>query len=225
MGTFEAIIPFISGTVPCLFRPDTELGKGPQTRCNRRKDKRLPQFINCLNAHKRGMVNQRFPMTGHTFYNSPIFNKSHQLICYCQQRESDNVAGSDNKSKTWYEDFIKGLYSVNDMLKVPNILEFWGVEQENGSDKTNDRAKDHMVEEAWELLRDSVVYYCAGPIGTIAAKPDASSSDILNYDQVFIRDFISSGLAFLLNGEYDIVRNFILYTLQLQVCKHLLSAT
>ncbi|KAJ6938039.1 alkaline/neutral invertase E [Populus alba x Populus x berolinensis] len=33
---------------------------------------------------------------------------------------------------------------------------------------------------------------------------------------VFIRDFIPSGIAFLLKGEYDIVRNFILYTLQLQ---------
>ncbi|GFP88815.1 alkaline/neutral invertase e chloroplastic [Phtheirospermum japonicum] len=51
--------------------------------------------------------------------------------------------------------------------------------------------------------------------GTIAAK-DPTSSDVLNYDQVFIRDFIPSGIAFLLKGDYDIVRNFILHTLQLQ---------
>jgi hypothetical protein len=73
-----------------------------------------------------------------------------------------------------------------------------------------------IEEEAWDLLRESVVNYCGNPIGTIAAK-DPNSTNVLNYDQVFIRDFIPSGIAFLLKGEYDIVRNFILYTLQLQV--------
>ncbi|KAK8601734.1 hypothetical protein V6N13_058585 [Hibiscus sabdariffa] len=72
-----------------------------------------------------------------------------------------------------------------------------------------------IEEEAWDLLKESVVYYCGNPIGTIAAS-DTSSSSILNYDQVFIRDFIPSGVVFLLKGEYDIVRNFILHTLQLQ---------
>lgn len=81
--------------------------------------------------------------------------------------------------------------------------------------------KDHkygetLEDEAWNLLRDSIVYYCNKPIGTIAAK-DPGNTSILNYDQVFIRDFIPSGIAFLLKGEYEIVRNFILYTLQLQV--------
>ncbi|GFZ07303.1 alkaline/neutral invertase [Actinidia rufa] len=74
---------------------------------------------------------------------------------------------------------------------------------------------DSIEDEAWNLLRESVVYYCGNPIGTIAAN-DPTDSGILNYDQVFIRDFIPSGIAFLLKGEYDIVRNFILYTLQLQ---------
>ncbi|KAL4591676.1 hypothetical protein LXL04_004646 [Taraxacum kok-saghyz] len=72
-----------------------------------------------------------------------------------------------------------------------------------------------LEEEAWDLLRASMVYYCGNPVGTIAAN-DPSDSSILNYDQVFIRDFIPSGIAFLLKGEYDIVRNFILHTLQLQ---------
>lgn len=81
------------------------------------------------------------------------------------------------------------------------------------SHKTNECS---VVEEAWDLLRESVVYYCGNPIGTIAAN-DPSDTSILNYDQVFIRDFIPSGIAFLLKGEFDIVRNFILYTLQLQV--------
>ncbi|KAI3824671.1 hypothetical protein L1987_06139 [Smallanthus sonchifolius] len=73
-----------------------------------------------------------------------------------------------------------------------------------------------IEDEAWEFLRASMVYYCVHPVGTIAAN-DPSDSSILNYDQVFIRDFIPSGIAFLLKGEYDIVWNFILHTLQLQV--------
>lgn len=73
-----------------------------------------------------------------------------------------------------------------------------------------------LEDEAWSLLRSSMVYYCGSPIGTIAAI-DSSDSNTLNYDQVFIRDFIPSAIAFLLNGEYEIVRNFILHTLQLQV--------
>ncbi|PIN20811.1 hypothetical protein CDL12_06506 [Handroanthus impetiginosus] len=60
-----------------------------------------------------------------------------------------------------------------------------------------------------------MVYYCGNPIGTIAAN-DPSDSNTLNYDQVFIRDFVPSGIAFLLKGEYEIVKNFILHTLQLQ---------
>ncbi|KAH9297800.1 hypothetical protein KI387_029482, partial [Taxus chinensis] len=69
--------------------------------------------------------------------------------------------------------------------------------------------------EAWKLLRAAVVNYCGSPIGTIAAN-DPLDPNKLNYDQVFIRDFIPSGIAFLLKGEYEIVRNFILHTLQLQ---------
>lgn len=84
------------------------------------------------------------------------------------------------------------------------------------------KAKVESIEkEAWNLLRQSIVYYCANPVGTIAAN-DPIDSCILNYDQVFIRDFVPSGIAFLLKGDYDIVRNFILHTLQLQVIKYLL---
>jgi tartrate dehydratase beta subunit/fumarate hydratase class I family protein len=85
-----------------------------------------------------------------------------------------------------------------------------------GRDASPKVSVDPIEEEAWELLRNSMVYYCGSPIGTIAAN-DPTSSSVLNYDQVFIRDFIPSGIAFLLKGEYDIVRNFLLHTLQLQV--------
>lgn len=70
--------------------------------------------------------------------------------------------------------------------------------------------------EAWELLRKAVVNYCGNPVGTVAAN-DPADSQPLNYDQVFIRDFIPSAIAFLLKGETEIVRNFLLHTLQLQV--------
>ena len=42
-------------------------------------------------------------------------------------------------------------------------------------------------------------------------------TDFIEDDHDFICNFIPYGVAFLLKGEYDIVRNFLLHTLQLQV--------
>ncbi|KAJ8531149.1 hypothetical protein K7X08_025880 [Anisodus acutangulus] len=72
-----------------------------------------------------------------------------------------------------------------------------------------------MVAEAWDALRRSLVHFRGQPVGTIAAV-DHASEEVLNYDQVFVRDFVPSALAFLMNGEADIVKNFLLKTLQLQ---------
>ncbi|XP_078173097.1 putative alkaline/neutral invertase D [Carex rostrata] len=72
-----------------------------------------------------------------------------------------------------------------------------------------------MVGEAWEALRRSLVYFKGQPVGTIAAY-DHASEEVLNYDQVFVRDFVPSALAFLMNGEHEIVKNFLLRTLLLQ---------
>ncbi|KAJ4843684.1 hypothetical protein Tsubulata_016598 [Turnera subulata] len=77
------------------------------------------------------------------------------------------------------------------------------------------REESDMEKEAWRLLKDSVVMYCGTPVGTVAAN-DPGDKTPLNYDQVFIRDFVPSALAFLLKGEGEIVRNFLLHTLQLQ---------
>uniref|UniRef100_A0A6N2L5G0 Alkaline/neutral invertase n=1 Tax=Salix viminalis TaxID=40686 RepID=A0A6N2L5G0_SALVM len=68
--------------------------------------------------------------------------------------------------------------------------------------------------EAWEALRRSLVYFRGQPVGTIAALDN--SEEQVNYDQVFVRDFVPSALAFLMNGEPEIVKNFILKTLRLQ---------
>ncbi|KAH0468776.1 hypothetical protein IEQ34_002008 [Dendrobium chrysotoxum] len=71
------------------------------------------------------------------------------------------------------------------------------------------------IAEAWEALRRSLVYFRGQPVGTIAAV-DHASEEVLNYDQVFVRDFVPSALAFLINGEPEIVKNFLLKTLLLQ---------
>lgn len=83
--------------------------------------------------------------------------------------------------------------------------------------KVFEREVSEIEKEAWRLLQDSVVTYCGNPVGTLAAK-DPADKQPLNYDQVFIRDFVPSALAFLLKGETEIVKNFLLHTLQLQVC-------
>ncbi|KAL0393342.1 UNVERIFIED_CONTAM: Alkaline/neutral invertase C, mitochondrial [Sesamum radiatum] len=77
------------------------------------------------------------------------------------------------------------------------------------------RHLSEVEKEAWKLLRGAVVNYCGNPVGTVAAA-DPADKQPLNYDQVFIRDFVPSALAFLLNGEAEIVKNFLLHTLQLQ---------
>lgn len=71
-----------------------------------------------------------------------------------------------------------------------------------------------IIGEAWEALRRSIVNFRDQPVGTIAAIDN--SAEELNYDQVFVRDFVPSALAFLINGEPDIVKNFLLKTLRLQ---------
>ncbi|GLT30692.1 hypothetical protein SLA2020_054830 [Shorea laevis] len=71
-----------------------------------------------------------------------------------------------------------------------------------------------MVAEAREALNRSLVYFRGKPVGTIAALEN--SEEKLNYDQVFVRDFVPSALAFLVDGRPEIVKNFILKTLRLQ---------
>lgn len=71
-----------------------------------------------------------------------------------------------------------------------------------------------IVSEAWSALQKSIVHFRGQPVGTIAALDH--STEELNYDQVFVRDFVPSALAFLMNGEPEIVKNFLLKTLRLQ---------
>ncbi|MBW4431958.1 MAG: glycoside hydrolase 100 family protein [Pelatocladus maniniholoensis HA4357-MV3] len=81
---------------------------------------------------------------------------------------------------------------------------------------------ENVEREAWEVLEKSILYYQGRPVGTLAAIDN--TLDALNYDQCFIRDFISSGLLFLIQGKTEIVRNFLEVTLKLQPKENQLDA-
>ncbi|CAL9765897.1 unnamed protein product [Musa acuminata subsp. burmannicoides] len=121
--------------------------------------------------------------------------------------------------------FVQGLAAVEPlviervaekerMLVVEEKRKVEEVEEEQGTEVAKAREVSESEKEAWRLLKNAVVEYCGSPVGTVAATDPAAEA--LNYDQVFIRDFVPSALAFLLKGETEIVRNFLLYTLQLQ---------
>ncbi len=74
--------------------------------------------------------------------------------------------------------------------------------------------ESNLLIKANQLLDDSIVDYEGKPIGTLAAKDKTTKA--LNYNQIFIRDFAVSAFAFLLNGNYEIVKNFLEVTLKLQ---------
>lgn len=116
--------------------------------------------------------------------------------------KDENVVGRDEENKVAFE--VEG---KNDDGVSVNFDE--GVVVSSG------RVESEAEKEAWKLLREAVVSYCGSPVGTLAAN-DPGEKLPLNYDQVFIRDFVPSALAFLLKGEGEIVRNFLLHTLQLQ---------
>ncbi|MCL6434937.1 MAG: glycoside hydrolase 100 family protein [Leptolyngbyaceae cyanobacterium HOT.MB2.61] len=78
----------------------------------------------------------------------------------------------------------------------------------------NRQEENRLVKEAWELLEDAIVYYRGRPVGTVAARDPYVEA--LNYDQCFVRDFVSSALLFLIKGQTEIVRNFLIETLALQ---------
>jgi glycogen debranching enzyme len=76
------------------------------------------------------------------------------------------------------------------------------------------KTQSSLVKAAIVALENSIIYYQGRPVGTVAACD--FSADALNYDQCFIRDFVSSALVFLIHGKTEIVRNFLEETLKLQ---------
>ncbi|KAK6138426.1 hypothetical protein DH2020_027836 [Rehmannia glutinosa] len=145
-----------------------------------------------------------------------VKRQDNQLRCNCSGAESVREVFREDESKRLVNGVAKDL---DNHLKYGNDG-FLSNNELASSDTTISKTfgevgSNSLEDEAWNLLRASMVYYCGNPVGTIAAN-DPLDSNTLNYDQVFIRDFIPSGIAFLLKGEYEIVKNFILHTLQLQ---------
>jgi len=136
--------------------------------------------------------------------------------------ESTYIQGGINSKPSVVEGFEKDVEKVHRELGEVAVEIDRGVKGVNGDAsgvagiKTRKGEESEIEKEAWRLLQNAVVTYCNSPIGTVAAN-DPNDKQPLNYDQVFIRDFVPSALAFLMKGEGEIVRNFLLYTLQLQV--------
>ncbi|KAJ7532068.1 hypothetical protein O6H91_14G070900 [Diphasiastrum complanatum] len=130
-------------------------------------------------------------------------------------RNSSDILSFVEKSRT--EPGAVASLTVEDVRTSKQAVQsnFKEKSSENPSSRWKVQTENPLEREAWQLLRDAVVDYCGSPVGTIAAN-DPTETNPLNYDQVFIRDFVPSAIAFLLKGESEIVRNFILYTLQLQ---------
>lgn len=83
------------------------------------------------------------------------------------------------------------------------------------------KTKD-IEKQAWSALERTIIYYKERPVGTVAAYD--LSVEALNYDQCFVRDFVSSALIFLIKGKTEIVRNFLEITLRLQPKERQLDA-
>ncbi|KAI3992357.1 hypothetical protein MKX01_030078 [Papaver californicum] len=226
MGASEAI--FLRGSAshvlcydPCFSRFNPILPSKSHVKC--RKSRVYAQSLNCSRTHGSSRGVNGIHQIG---YENDAIKPYRFVSCRCQQVEKNSGLTAEDVNGAWLGDRT---VKQNPSSEV-NALNVLGLKEEtqqvleekkefatNGkiSGGDPDSILDFLEDEAWNLLRDSMVYYCGSPIGTIAAK-DPTSINVLNYDQVFIRDFIPSGIAFLLKGEYDIVRNFILHTLQLQ---------
>lgn len=73
---------------------------------------------------------------------------------------------------------------------------------------------DTNINAAHRLLNQSKLHYQGKVIGTIAAvDPDIIAP---NYQECFVRDFVPSALVFLLDGQTDIIKNFLETVLSLK---------
>ncbi|XP_019187381.1 PREDICTED: alkaline/neutral invertase A, mitochondrial-like [Ipomoea nil] len=132
-------------------------------------------------------------------------------------REFSSTVEPRKNEKNFERIYVQGGLNVRPLVVDQNAsLNREGIEKAEQIEELKVGTKESEVEkEAWKLLENAVVRYCDSPVGTLAAC-DPNDKTPLNYDQVFIRDFVPSALAFLLKGENEIVKNFLLHTLQLQ---------
>lgn len=240
IGTSEALLQ-LTGAVPhpfslesCFTSPYSN--SFPKFFIKYRKKKRsteCTQTLGCSTMLLNSLGDHRCQSMRRVPYGNNYIDRSVLISCSCIQGDSVSGVTEENGKGAWYVANADDLNPINHLINAPNSLDFKRIQDskhekeafasnenlplfvESFEDNLHKSSIKSIEDEAWELLRESVVYYCGNPIGTIAAQ-DPTGSSVLNYDQVFIRDFIPSGIAFLLKGEYDIVRNFLLHTLQLQ---------
>jgi len=67
--------------------------------------------------------------------------------------------------------------------------------------------KNEAIQSAYELLQKSILYYQGNPVGTAAAVHN--EVEAANYTECFVRDFVPSALVFLMDGDTQIVKNFL----------------
>ncbi|KAI3502307.1 hypothetical protein L1887_30341 [Cichorium endivia] len=158
----------------------------------------------CCSSNKNGSSKPRYLSDYSTKLETSVNNKNFEKI-YVQ-----GVDDVDEKTPVVVEKKDESVDRDGEESRLNNVPN----ENLVSLDPT-DRKESEAEKEAWRLLKEAVVTYCGSPVGTLAANEPGDKTP-LNYDQVFIRDFIPSALAFLLRGEGEIVRNFLLHTLQLQ---------
>lgn len=179
--------------------------------------------LHIISGRSSGLFTNNFPLPA-SFTSHGKLQKGKFLPLKCRAQRAEGIAGltGEERNGAWTSKDNPLLNHLTGQ-KVIGIEELQNLNHKNDDVSTlpskhktqKKRAVASVEDVAWRLLQESVVNYCGSPVGTIAAN-DPSDGNALNYDQVFIRDFIPSGIAFLLKGEFDIVRNFILNTLQLQ---------
>ncbi|WJZ89852.1 hypothetical protein VitviT2T_009040 [Vitis vinifera] len=224
MGTSEAVLPSLSTAVPhlshskpCLNSLNSMLHLKSGINSRRKRALGYMRLLNCsrmLRNCRRVYSIQGIDGFSH---GKTKISRLESVSCKGQQAESVSGITAEDGHGTIIAPKIKEFEMVEPMRHEKGGFASNGKFAAGGTinDTLGKASIDSIEDEAWNLLRESIVFYCGYPIGTIAAN-DPSNSSSLNYDQVFIRDFIPSGIAFLLKGEYDIVRSFILHTLQLQ---------
>ncbi|XP_022984339.1 neutral/alkaline invertase 3, chloroplastic-like [Cucurbita maxima] len=228
MGASEAALQIFSGVIPRAVCSNPHSNNFVSTFSFKSQVKFVKKRI-LRNRHSSKCSSRLLRGIETSFGGKTRCNRPLLYSCRCQQEKCAGGTTPEGGNGSWFVDSAETLHPINSIPNGSSALEFQDAQfakqetKSSISSGTNGAVGDsfHKIsiesieDEAWDLLRESIVYYCGSPIGTIAAR-DPTSSNLLNYDQVFIRDFIPSGIAFLLKGEYDIVRNFILHTLQLQ---------
>ncbi|QHN95172.1 Alkaline/neutral invertase E [Arachis hypogaea] len=172
-----------------------------------------------FNTRKRSSVHVQAQISSRQFHASKgkhVFhgtNKLESLVCNCKRVERVNGnTNNDHKGAQSKLDKRQNSGSLDEIVtESARRGEVMGldvvVKHDNGGvtskdklhidglrrDSLNKFSENSIEDEAWDLLRNSFVYYCNNnPIGTIAAN-DPSSTVILNYDQVFICDLYLLG--------------------------------